>query len=374
MTAPRIAIVHERFTEVAGSEHVVEQLSQTWPDAEVHVPIARSSGVPQSLSTTPRTTWLETGYRLLGQRSYAPLTPLLPRAFQSMDLGAADAVVISHHAFAVQAALATSAPVVAYVHSPARWAWDPSMRAQETDRRTGAAMLTGLAAMARRGELAAVHRLTRIVANSTAVADRIAQWWNRESVVVHPPVDTEGFTPDPTVEREDFFLLAGRLVPYKRPDLAIRAARAAGVRLVVVGDGRAMNMCRELAGPDTVFLGRVPHARLLDLYRRAAAVLMPGVEDFGIVPVEAMATGAPVIALGAGGALDTVIPGRTGVLIEDGDDAMVVGGFAAALARFDPGDFDPQQVRSWAEGFSRQRFRERMARVLNDALVAPRAA
>ncbi|OBF27948.1 glycosyltransferase [Mycobacterium sp. ACS4331] len=364
MTEPRIAIVHERFTEIAGSEHVVEQLWLTWPHASVHVPIARGSAVPQGLPCTPEATRLNAAYRMLG--SYAPLAPLLPRAFRTMDLRRADVVVVSHHAFAVQAALATAAPVIAYVHSPARWAWDPTLRAQEAGGAAGAMMLAGLARIARRGELAAAGRLTSIVANSTAVADRIQRWWGRESVVVPPPVDTAGFTPDPSIAREDFFLLAGRLVPYKRPDLAIRAARSAGVRLVVVGDGRAMNACRALAGPDTVFLGRVPHAQLLDLYRRARALLMPGVEDFGIVPVEAMATGTPVIALGAGGAVDTVIPGRTGVLVADGDDDGVVERFAVTMAQFDPRAYDPGQVRAWAEGFSRQRFRERMAAVLND--------
>ena len=367
MTESRIAIVHERFTEIAGSEHVVEQLSLTWPHATVHVPIARDSAVPQGISVGPETTWLNTAYRMLGV--YAPLAPLLPRAFRTMDLRHADVVVVSHHAFAAQAALATDAPVVAYVHSPARWAWDPQLRAQEAGGAAGAAMLAGLARVARRGELAAVGRLTRIAANSTAVAERILQWWGRESVVIHPPVDTEGFTPDPSITREDFFLLAGRLVPYKRPDLAIRAARSAGVRLVVVGDGRAMNACRELAGPDTVFLGRVPHEQLLDLYRRARALLMPGVEDFGIVPVEAMATGTPVIALGAGGAVDTVIPGRTGVLVADGDDDGVLARFAATMAQFDPDAYDPGQVRAWAEGFSRQRFRERMSAVLDDVVA-----
>lgn len=136
-------------------------------------------------------------------------------------------------------------------------------------------------------------KLRRIVANSTAVAQRITEWWNRESTVVHPPVDTDGFTPDPSVEREDFFLLAGRLVPYKRPDLAIAAATKAGVRLIVAGDGRSMKQCQDLAGPNVTFLGRVTHDELLSLHRRARALLMPGIEDFGIVPVESMATGTP---------------------------------------------------------------------------------
>ncbi|WP_207840689.1 glycosyltransferase [Williamsia soli] len=369
MSEPRMAIVHERFTEVAGSEHVVEQFSKTWPQATVHVPIARQSGTPAGLSSPPVTTWLDGPYRLLGHKSYAPLAPLLPRAFRGMDLGAVDAVVVSHHAFATQVAFATEAPVIAYVHSPARWAWDATFRAQEAGGAAGAAVLSGLSRMARRGELAAVDRLDQIVANSSAVADRIQQWWGREAVVVHPPVDTHGFTPDFSVEREDFFLLAGRMVPYKRPDLAVKAARRAGKRLVVVGDGRSMEACREMAADDTVFLGRVPHEQLLDLYRRTTALLMPGIEDFGIVPVEAMATGAPVIALGAGGALDTVIPGSTGKLVTPGTDDDVVAGLAEAMSTFETSEHDSREIRTWAEGFSRHNFGERMAKVVDDVLA-----
>ncbi|MCJ0906121.1 glycosyltransferase [Rhodococcus sp. ARC_M6] len=368
MNEPRVAIVHERFTEIAGSEHVVEQLSLTWPNAAVHVPLARQAGIPAGLSSPPLTTWADGAYRLLGRSSYAPLMPLLPRAFRGMKLGNVEAVVVSHHAFATQAAFATDAPVIAYVHSPARWAWDPAFRAQEAGGAVGAAVLAGLARVARRGELKAVSRLDQIVANSTEVADRIHRWWGREAIVVHPPVDTEGFTPDFSIDRADFFLLAGRLVPYKRPDLAIRAARQAGKRLVVVGDGRWMDVCRELAAEDTLFVGRVPHDELLDLYRRARALVMPGVEDFGIVPVEAMATGTPVIALGEGGALDTVIPGETGVLVSPGDDSKVVSGLAEAMENFDPSDFDSRKIRSWAERFSRKAFGENMTRVVDDVI------
>ncbi|MGA9872518.1 MAG: glycosyltransferase, partial [Rhodococcus sp. (in: high G+C Gram-positive bacteria)] len=186
--------------------------------------------------------------------------------------------------------------------------------------------------------------------------------------VVHPPVDTEGFTPDPSVDREDFFLLAGRLVPYKRPDIAVRAAAAANVPLVVAGDGRAMDACKELAGPNTTFLGRVSHERLLELHRKTRALLMPGIEDFGIVPVESMATGTPVIALGEGGAIDTVVPGMSGVLVDPGSDEQVVDGFARAMSSFDPNMFDRSEIRRWAEGFSRAHFRSRMQEVV-DAVV-----
>jgi glycosyltransferase involved in cell wall biosynthesis len=293
----------------------------------------------------------------------------MPGAFRRMGLGGADVVVISHHAFATQAVFATSAPTVAYVHSPARWAWETSMRSGEGGGRLGASALRALASATRRDELAAAPRLTRIVANSTAVADRIRGWWGRDAVVVHPPVDTEAFTPDPGLPREDFFLLAGRLVPYKRPELAVLAANAARAPLVVVGEGRSAELCRRLAGPTVRFVGRAPQATLLDLQRRARALVMPGVEDFGIVPVEAMACGTPVIALGAGGALDTVVPGVTGQLVPpSSSDEQLVEDLAAALAGFSDAAYDRVRIREHAEAFSRPTFRRRMQEVVDGVL------
>lgn len=368
MPDQRVAIVHERLTEIAGSEHVVEQLAREWPSAQVYASIVRPEGVPAGLTRPPVPTWLNRPYHALGAGSYAPLMPLMPRAFRHLDIKDADVVIASHHAFAAQSVFATDLPVIAYVHSPARWAWDPSLRAGEGGGPVGAAVLTALAAIARRGEKSSAPRLSAVVANSSAVAERIRAWWGRDAHVVHPPVDTDGFTPDTSVPREDFFLLAGRLVPYKRPDLAVQAARRADLPLVVAGDGRSMAQCRTLAGPRTTFLGRVSHAELLDLHRRARAVLMPGVEDFGIVPVEAMSTGTPVIALGEGGALDTVVPGTTGVHVMAGPDEDVIDGFAAAMRTFEPGDFDRDKIRVWAEGFSRNSFRAKMREVVDAAL------
>lgn len=368
MHSDRVAIVHERLTEIAGSEHVVEQLAATWPETEVLAPIAREAGIPKGLQRPPTTTWLDSLYhRVLRERSYAPLLPLMPQAFRHMPLKDASAVVVSHHAFATQAVFATEAPVVAYVHSPARWAWDASLRAGEAGGPAGEAILTALSVVARRCETRAAPRLHTVVANSSAVAERVRRHWDRDAVVVHPPVDIDGFTPDQSTGRDDFFLLAGRLVPYKRPDIAVAAAAAADVRLIVAGDGRAMKQCQELSGPKTTFLGRVPHDTLLELHRSSRAVLMPGIEDFGIVPVEAMATGTPVIALGEGGALDTVIPQSTGELITPGTDEEIVQRFAEALRAMRTEDYDRSEIRRWAEGFSRERFRDEMREIVDAA-------
>jgi glycosyltransferase involved in cell wall biosynthesis len=277
-----------------------------------------------------------------------------------MPLADVDLVIVSHHAFATQVVHATRAPVLAYVHSPARWAWNADFRSGEAGGRLGAVALTALAARTRRDERAAAPRLAGIIANSTSVAHRIKEWWGLKADIVHPPVDTEYYTPDPAVPREPFFLLAGRLVPYKRPELAVRAAREAGVHLVVAGDGRYLAKCRSEAGPRTEFLGRVDDATMRDLHRRSQGLLMPGIEDFGIVPVEAMACGTPVLALGEGGALDTVLPGLSGSLIEPGSDDDIVAGFVQKMRSHDFSSFDAPSIRRHAESFSRRQFRESM--------------
>ncbi|SNS90534.1 Glycosyltransferase involved in cell wall bisynthesis [Geodermatophilus saharensis] len=360
-----MTLVHERFTEYAGSEMVVEQLAREWPGAPILAPVARPGVLPADIEPRVRGTRLS---RLLRGTTYAHLLPALPVAMRRLPVPPSDVVIASHHAFATQVVHATTAPVVAYVHSPARWVWDPAMRANEAGGRLGAAGLAAFSAAYRPVDLRAAARVHTLVANSRAVAGRIRDWWGRDSVVVHPPVDTEYYRPDPDVPREDFFLLAGRLVPYKRPDLAVWAARQAGVRLVVAGDGRARAEVEALAGPDTTFVGRVDDDGLRDLFRRCRALLMPGVEDFGIVPVEAQACGAPVVAVDAGGAQDSVVPGVTGELVPLVPAADEVDVWAQALASFDPSAHEPGSTRRHAESFSRAHFRRAMADVVAKVL------
>ena len=371
MTAStRVTLVHERFTEYAGSERVVAALAQEWPDSPVLSPVVLPETLPPVLQGRVAPGALS---RLVpSSGAYAHLLPLLPLAMRRLPVPPeTDVVVASHHAFASQVVHATSAPVVAYVHSPARWVWDPALRSGEVGGWLGAAGLTAFAAAFRGPDRAAAARLRCVVANSTAVAARVRDWWGLDAVVVPPPVDTQFYVPDPTVPREDFFLLAGRLVPYKQPALAITAARRAGVRLVVAGDGRVREECERLAGPETTFLGRVDDQTQRDLYRRCTALLMPGVEDFGIVPVEAMACGAPVLAVNAGGALDSVVPGVSGEIVDSAgrSPSEAVEVWAAALTGFDPGSFAPGVVRAHAERFSAQAFRTAMAQVVRSAVA-----
>jgi glycosyltransferase involved in cell wall biosynthesis len=370
LTHVRVAIIHERFTELGGSERVVEQLHRLWPEAVIHAALVDRDVLPAGLAdATVRPSALQKLFHG-GEGRYSHLLPLLPAAMAHLDIGDVDLAVTSHHAFANRVRPPAGVPVISYTHTPARWLWDPAMRAGEAGGALGSAALAAFAASQRSADRRAAQRTSGIVVNSSYVASRVEMWWRKEAEVVHPPVDVSWYQPDPSVPREDFFLFAGRLVPYKRPEVAVAAAQRAGVRLVVAGAGRSSTTLRRIAGPGVTLLGKVSDEVLRDLYRRCQALVFPGEEDFGIVPVEAQACGAPVVALRAGGILDSVVDGVTGVLYR-ADRQTHVEVLAEELRRFDASRFDAARLRGHATGFSQEAFRARFAAAVSRALGAP---
>lgn len=367
----RVAIVHERFTIWGGAERVVAELHRMFPAAVVHAAIVDRSVLSDGLAEADiRSTWLDRLYP--GNDRYAHLLPLLPTAFARLDLRDVDVVLTSHYAFANRVRPPQDVPVVSYTHTPARWMWDPGMRAGERGGSAGRVVLGAFAGTQRRADRVAARRLRLVMANSRNVAARIERWWGRTATVVPPPVDIDWFTPDPGVDRDDFFLVAGRLVPYKKTEIAVAAAERAGARLVVVGVGRQRPELDAHAGPGVEFLGRVDDVTLRDLYRRCRALVFPGEEDFGIIPVEAQACGAPVVAQAAGGALESVADGVSGVLYAPGGSSTTgeVEALANAMREFDATRFDAAAVRRQAERFSLARFREGFGAALEEALAA----
>ncbi len=355
-----VVIVHERFSEWGGSEQVVAELHDIWPDAPIFTTVVDRSILRGSLATADiRPSALQPLFR--GHGRYAHLLPLLPGAMRRLDLGHPAVVIASHHAFANRVRVPDGATLVSYVHTPARWIWDPSKRSAEIGGTIGRAALGTFASWQRRADVAAAGRVDRLIANSAAVATRIKTWWGRDSTVVAPPVDTEYFTPEPGVARDPFFLVAGRMVPYKKADVAVKAAQRAGVRLVVAGEGRMRAALEALAGPRITLVGPVSRTQLRHLYRTCQALVFPGEEDFGIVPVEAQACGTPVVARAWGGVVDSVLPGETGELYGAGTAQMgaadEVDALADALAHFDATGFDPAAIRANAERFSVHAFR-----------------
>jgi glycosyltransferase involved in cell wall biosynthesis len=368
---PRVAIVHEWLTIPGGSEQVVLELLDMFPSAELFTSIYDPAPWPDAI--TERTVHVSALNRLPGARRHYPkLLPLMDRAFRSFDLSRFDLVLSSNHACAKNVRTPAGALHVCYCHTPMRYAWEEGFLDGEEVGRLTRLALPLLLRRLRRQDLAGAAGPDMFVANSQHVAERIRRYYGRSAEVVHPPVAVEHFL---ELEREreggDFYLVFGRAVPYKRVDLAVAACARLGRRLKVAGDGRALAGIRAassgLAGIERIeFLGRVDESERDGLLAQARALLFPGEEDFGIVPVEAQAAGVPVIAYGVGGATESVLDGRTGVLFSERDAA----GLAAAIERFEGLELDESQIRLNAERFGRERFREEMAAAIDRALTA----
>jgi glycosyltransferase involved in cell wall biosynthesis len=360
---PRVAVVHDWLTIPGGSEDVVIELLELFPQAELFTSVYDPRPWPAII--TERPVHASSLNRIpTATRNYPKLLPLMSRAFESFDLHGFDLVLSSSHANAKNVHTPPGTLHVCYCHTPMRYAWEPDFLAGEEIGRATRMLLPPLLGYLRRKDLAGAARPDVFVANSAHVAARIKRFYGREAHVVHAPVDVDHYLEIERRPAEDpFYLVFGRVVPYKRVDLALAAAELAGRRVKVAGGGRALDGLRAHAGPHAELLGRVSDERRDALLSQARALLFPGEEDFGIVPVEAQAAALPVIAYGVGGARETVRDGVTGVLFEP----QTAEALAAAIARFESLALDLQAARENARGFGRARFRAEMAAVIAQA-------
>jgi glycosyltransferase involved in cell wall biosynthesis len=360
----RVAVVHDWLTIPGGSEHVLLQLLEMFPQAELFTSIYDPAPWPSTITERPvHASYLN---RIPGAtRQYPKLLPLMNRAFRSFDLSAFDLVLSSSHASAKNVRTPPGALHVCYCHTPMRYAWDETFLHGEEVGRVGRLLLPPLLRWLRRVDLAGARGPDVFVANSAHVAERIARYYGRSSEIVHPPIDVEHFL---GLQRspQDYYLTFGRVVPYKRVDLAVAACRLLGRRLKVAGAGRALDPVRSLAAGDAEFLGTVSDAERDRLLAGARALLFPGEEDFGIVPVEAQAAGTPVIAYATGGAAESVLDGRSGVLFDEQSPAAL----AAAIERFERLELDGERIRDSARRFGEGRFRAELAAVIEHAADA----
>jgi glycosyltransferase involved in cell wall biosynthesis len=355
---PRVAISHEWLTIPGGSEKVVLQFLELFPDAEIYTTVYDPEPWPDSIkSARVHPSFLD---RLpAANRIYPRLLPFMNAAFESFNLGGYDLVLSSNHACAKNVITAPGTLHVCYCHTPMRYAWDPGFFAGEQLGLAERALLPLLIGRLRRQDAVAATRPDAYIANSRHVAARIRKYYRRDSTVIHPPCDVERFLGTPRREG-DYYLFLGRLVPYKRADLAVAACARLDRPLKVVGSGRGGESLAEIAGPRTELLGFVEDDELAEIVAGARALLFPGEEDFGMVPVEVQAAGVPVIAYGRGGAADSVVDGITGILYEEaGVDSL-----CAAIERFEATSFDEQELRQRAATFSPERFRDEMSEVL----------
>jgi glycosyltransferase involved in cell wall biosynthesis len=360
-------LVHDWLTGMRGGEKALEVLCELMPEADLltllHVPGRVSQTIARHRIRPSLVQWLP-----LADRFYRHYLPLFPFAIEQFDLDDADFVVSSSHCAAKSVVPRPGARHLCYCYTPMRYAWD------QFDHYFGPERLGPASTLARpvlahlaRWDRRTASRVDRYVAISHYVAGRIARYYNRQSDVVYPPVDTEFFQPDGRVP-DGYLLIVSALVPYKRIALAIDAARLAGLPLRVVGEGPERERLEARAtGAPVTFHGYQTDEEIRELYRGALAAVLPGEEDFGIVPVEAQACGRPVVALGRGGARETVRDGVTGVLVDEPTPEAFAAAFTSLSGRW----FNQDVIRRHAEQFSRDRFATTMRRLLHETREAP---
>lgn len=356
----RVAIVHDYLNQMGGAERVVESFHRLWPEAPIFTTIADRDAMPASLRDADiRTSWMQ---RLPAwRRHFRAYLPLYPFAVEGFDLRGYDLIISSSSAWAKAVRTPPGAVHVCYCHTPMRWVWDYAHYVS----REGFGPLTRLAlrpviSALRAWDVRTAVRPTHLVVNSRVVQERVTRCWGRASEVLPPPVETGRFSVGDGPGRGH--LVVARLAHYKRIDLAVAAFTSLGLPLEIIGDGPARKSLEAMAGPTVTFRGRVDDAGVAQAMRACRALIFPGAEDFGITPLEANASGRPVIAYGAGGATETVRDGVTGILFaEQSPDALV-----AAVRRAEHIVWDAAVIRRHAEQYSvsgfEQRFRDIVAR------------
>ncbi|MDG2423637.1 MAG: glycosyltransferase [Phycisphaerales bacterium] len=363
-TGPDVVLVHDWLVGVRGAERVLDRFARQWGPTDLYSLV--HDGRPLTPAIDACTFHLSSMQRLPGasgslRRWYLPV---LPRMIERLRIRSCDLVLSDSSSVAKAVRPPEGVPHLCYCHSPARYIWE-----QTEDYATGSmgrlrvAGLRAVRSRFQRWDRRTAQRIDRLLANSQHIAQRIERCWGREAKVVYPPVRTEMFTPGPDTDREDWFLVVGALEPYKRTDLAIKAAVHGGHRLRVVGGGSQLESLQRDPPPGIEFLGRVPDEELLSLYRRAKALLFPQEEDFGIVAVEAQASGCPVIALARGGATE-IVQDDTGLFVEE----QSVESFSAAMTEAGDWSISSEACRKNAGRFSCEIFDQAIEQEVMDLL------
>ena len=350
----QVALVHDWLTGLRGGEKVLEVLCELFPEATLFTLVHIEGATSPTIESLPiRTAFTQ---KLPGvKRLYRWYLPLHPWAIERLDLSGFDLVVSSSHCVAKGVVPRKGALHISYCHTPMRYVWD------RFEDYFGSGLKAKLvygpvAKRLRAWDRASASRVDHFIANSTYVSERIESYYDRTTdAIIPPPVDTKLYAPSAD-DPEDYYLVVSALVPYKRIDLAVEAFRGRSETLVVVGSGPSAERLKTGAPPNVHFHGWVSDEELKTLYQRCRACLLPGVEDFGIVPLEAQACGAPVVAYGTGGVLDTVQDGETGVLFHE----QTAEALSHAIDKVSSLRLNKNLLRDWALGFSRETFQNRM--------------
>jgi glycosyltransferase involved in cell wall biosynthesis len=344
----KIALVHDWLNQIGGAEDVLQTLVEMYPQRPIYTSIYAPDIMPTHYQTWDiRTRWIDRMPAI--HKRHQPYLPLYPLAWGGLDLSAYDVVLSNKSGFCHGFKHADETLHICYCLAPTRYVWQlDAYIAREGMGKVAGLGLRPLVAWFKRWDYNAAQRVNHFIAISTEIQERIQTYYDRDSVIIYPPVDTKRFN-EPQVKPEDYFLIVSRLIPYKRIDLAVQAATQLNLPLKIGGKGRDLERLQSLAGPTVEFLGYVPDEDLPALMAKAKAFIFPGLEDFGITPVQSQAAGRPVIAYAGGGALDTVIPGVTGEHFH----TQKVDALADVMANFDAARYDPATMRQYAARFDR---------------------
>ena len=365
----KIALVHDWLNQVGGAEDVLEALKRQYPASPVFTSIFDNRRMPARYQDWDiRTLWID---RLPAiHRRHQAYLPLYPLAWNNLEIDNFEVILSNKSGFCHGLRFSPESLHICYCLTPTRYVWQlDNYLAGEGLSGSAKWLLRPLVAYLKRWDYAAAQRVSHFIAISTAVQERISRFYGRASTVIYPPVETARFEAMTSESVEDFYLIVSRLIPYKRIDLAIQAAGALGLKLKIAGAGRDSERLRALAGANVEFLGFVPDADLPGLMARCRALILPGLEDFGITPVQAQAAGRPVIAFGGGGALDTVIPGLTGERFPE----MTVDSLKEVWRNFDERAYNSQEIRARARRFDTGAFLKRINAFVEQAWDAQRS-
>jgi glycosyltransferase involved in cell wall biosynthesis len=365
----RIALIHDWLTGMRGGERALLAFCEIFPDADLYT-LVQVPGATDPIIEKRRVRTSPIQMLPFPGKLYRHYLPLFPIAIEQFDLDGYDLVLSTSHCAAKSVVVPGRTRHICYCLTPMRYAWDQfdAYFGPERMGRVGSAVMRPIMAAMARWDRATEGRVHRYLAISQYVARRIALYYNRQSTIVFPPVDTSFYTPGPVDEAcssAGGVLVVSALVPYKRVELAIGAAKRAGMRLTIVGDGPERPRLEAMADHHITFLGSRSNEEIRTLYRSAIATILPGEEDFGIVPVESQACGRPVVAPAVGGVLDTVVDDETGVLVDTMTEESLAGGLKRVASR----EWDAARIRQHAEAFGRDRFAREVMAVIDEAMA-----